>query len=144
MEVMINYWAVLLSAVVAIIIGAVWYGPLFGKAWMRILGIKKPDEITPAIKKMMMKSYAISAISSFVMAYVLANILFYTTSVTRIVGVEAGLQAAIWVWAGFIVPATLGSVLWEDRPWKYWFITAGYYLVTLGVMGVILSVWQPV
>jgi len=142
MEVLINYWAVLLCAIVGIVIGSLWYGPLFGKQWMRIVGIKKPDEITPAIKRMMMKSYAITAVTTFIMAYVLAHVLYYTSSVTRMAGVDAGVQVALWSWFGFVVPATLGSVLWEDRPWKYWFITAGYYLVTLIVMGVILSVWQ--
>jgi len=142
MEVMINYWAVLLCAIVGIVIGSLWYGPLFGKQWMRIVGIKKPDEITPAIKRMMIKSYTITAVTTFIMAYVLAHVLYYSTSVSRMTGVDAGVQAALWSWIGFVVPATLGSVLWEDRPWKYWFITAGYYLVTLVVMGVILSVWR--
>ena len=139
---MINYWAVLLCAIVGIVIGSLWYGPLFGKQWMRIVGIKKPDEITPAIKRMMIKSYTITAVTTFIMAYVLAHVLYYSTSVSRMTGVDAGVQAALWSWIGFVVPATLGSVLWEDRPWKYWFITAGYYLVTLVVMGVILSVWR--
>jgi prolipoprotein diacylglyceryltransferase len=142
MDVLINYWAVLLSAIVAIVLGSLWYGPLFGRSWMRIVGIKKPDEITPAIKRMMIKSYSITIVTSFVMAYVLAHVMYYASSVTRVTGVDAGVQAALWTWLGFVVPATLGSVLWEDRPWKYWFITAGYYLVSLVLMGVILSVWQ--
>ncbi|MBU1293128.1 DUF1761 domain-containing protein [Patescibacteria group bacterium] len=142
MDVVVNYWAILLCVVVAVVIGSFWYGPLFGKTWMRIVGIKKPDEITPAVKRTMMRSYTLSIITSFGMAYVLAHVLYYTTSITRVTGVDSGVQVALWSWIGFVVPATIGSVLWEDRPWKYWFITAGYYLVTLVAMGVILAVWQ--
>ncbi|KND47070.1 MAG: hypothetical protein AB199_01415 [Parcubacteria bacterium C7867-004] len=142
MEVMINYWAVLLSAIVCVILGAFWYGPLFGKQWMRLIDIKMPDVITPTIKKEMYKSYAITALSSIAMTFVLANILYFMSSVTRIGGVQAGLSAAIWTWVGFIVPATLISVTWEGKPWKYWFIIAGYYLVALSISGVILATWQ--
>ncbi|MBU2103602.1 DUF1761 domain-containing protein [Patescibacteria group bacterium] len=142
MEVAINYWAILLCVVVAVVLGTLWYGPFFGKSWMRIVGIKKQDDMTPAVKRMMMRSYGLSLITSFGMAYVLAHVLYYTTEVTRIAGVNTGVQVALWSWIGFVVPATIGSVLWEDRPWKYWFITAGYYLVLLVSMGVILAVWQ--
>ena len=141
MEVTINYWAVLVCAIVAIGIGIVWYGPLFGKKWMKLIDMKMPEEITPAMKREMYKSYVVTAISSFVMAYVLAHTLYFATVVTRMTGVEAGLQVALWSWIGFVVPVSLLSVTWEGRPWKYWFIVAGYYLVTLAVMGVILSVW---
>jgi hypothetical protein len=57
-------------------------------------------------------------------------------------GVAAGLQAAFWNWLGFVAPVTIGSVLWESRPWKFWFITAGYYLVVLLINGAILAAWM--
>jgi hypothetical protein len=31
----INYWAVLAAALFTIALGFLWYGPLFGKSWMR-------------------------------------------------------------------------------------------------------------
>ena len=30
----INFWAVLVATLSTFAVGAVWYGPLFGKAWM--------------------------------------------------------------------------------------------------------------
>jgi hypothetical protein len=35
----IHYWAVLVSAIVSMIIGSIWYGPLFGKLFMREMGM---------------------------------------------------------------------------------------------------------
>lgn len=142
MDVMINYGAVILSVVVAIVLGTLWYGPLFGKAWMRIVHLEKPEHMTKSVKKMMAKSYAIMAVGTLVMAYVLAHVLYYTSSVTRITGVDAGIQAGVWSWVGFVAPVMMGSVIWEGRPWKYWFITAGYYLVALVIMGAIMGAMQ--
>ncbi len=141
MDVVINYWAVLASTVAAIVLGSIWYGPLFGKQWMRLIGISMPGEITKAIKNAMVKSYAIQTVSVLVMAFVMAHVLFFISEIFDIEGVIAGVTAAIWIWLGFVVPVTLGSVLWENRPWRYWFITAGYYLVTLAAMGIIFAVW---
>lgn len=43
MEVEINWLAVLAASLVGFIIGAIWYGPLFGKAWMKIVGLTEKD-----------------------------------------------------------------------------------------------------
>ncbi len=142
MEVEINYLAVLLSTLASVVLGFLWFGPLFGKQWMRLAGLQMPGEITKAMKRSMMQSYAIVAISSFVMAAVLAHILFYVTEFSDVTGVDTGITTALWAWLGFVVPATLGSVLWEGRAWKYWFITAGFWLVALVIDGAILAVWQ--
>ena len=41
----INIWAVLVSIVAMMVIGALWYSPvLFGNTWLRLIG-KKPEEI---------------------------------------------------------------------------------------------------
>ena len=40
----INYWAVLGCAVLANIIGAVWYGKIFKKVWLEAIGITDPKE----------------------------------------------------------------------------------------------------
>ena len=140
MEVVINYWAVLVATVAAIILGTVWYGPLFGKQWMRIVGITM-GEMTPSVKRTMAKSYTILALTAFVMAFVLAHTLSFASEITEAEGVLAAATTAIWIWLGFVMPVTLGPVLWENRPWKYWFITSGYYLVSLILMAVVMTVW---
>ncbi len=39
----INWFGVLLGSLSGFILGALWYGPLFGKSWMAALGITKED-----------------------------------------------------------------------------------------------------
>ena len=55
---------------------------------------------------------------------------------------NAGLQGGFWNWLGFVMPVTLGIVLWEGKSWKLFGINAGYYLVSLPIMGVILAMWS--
>ncbi|MBI3341870.1 DUF1761 domain-containing protein, partial [Candidatus Curtissbacteria bacterium] len=38
MEFQINYMAVVAAAVVNMVLGFLWYGPLFGKPWMKMMG----------------------------------------------------------------------------------------------------------
>ncbi len=141
MEVVVNYWAVLGAALAAVVLGFIWFGPLFGKQWMKSYGMEMPKEITKSMKQAMMRSYSMVAVAALVMAAVLAHALFYVTEFTGLTGVSTGITTALWCWLGFMVAPLMGPVLWEDRPWKYFFITAGYWLVALALMGTILTVW---
>ncbi len=138
----INYLAVLVCGLSAMVIGSLWYGPLFGKQWVALMGISKPAQMDPAMKKAMMKSYALMFIGALVMAFVLAHSEIFAATYLKVSGASAGLEAGIWNWLGFIAPATLGKVLWERKPWKLWFLDNGYWLVQLCVMGLILAYWQ--
>ncbi|MEK7542332.1 MAG: DUF1761 domain-containing protein [Patescibacteria group bacterium] len=137
----INYLAVLVAAAASMVLGFVWYGPLFGKMWMKLSGITQ-EKIDASKKSGMNKTYALALVGSLVMAYVLAHALVFASSYFKISGVQAGLMVGFWNWLGFIAPVTLGAVLWEGKPVKLWFLNNGYYLVSLLIMGVILAVWQ--
>lgn len=139
MEILINYWAVLISAIVSIAIGAYWYGPLFGKKWMHLAGLTK--EGMKSMKMTATKAMMLGALTALVMSFVFAHVLSVMSLVTGEFGIMAGLSGAFWMWLGFIVPVTGGVYLWEGKSIKLWVINAGYYLVSLGVMGIILSSW---
>ncbi len=136
----INYMAVIVAAVANMVIGFLWYGPLFGKTWMKLSGIN-PGKIDSAKASGMGKNYALAFGGSLVMSYVLAHALVFAAAYFEMGGVPAGLMSGFWNWLGFIAPVTLGTVLWEGKSWKLWLLMNGYYLVTLLLMGTILSVW---
>jgi len=53
----LNYWAVLVSAVASMVIGALWYSPiLFGNIWMNLMKID-PKNIDKMKDKGMGKYY---------------------------------------------------------------------------------------
>ncbi len=140
MEVPINYLAVLLAGVVNMILGAIWFGPLFGKQWAALAGMT-PEKMEEAKKKGMVVSYALMFAGSLLMAFVLAHALVYASAYMKMSGLAAGLTAGFWNWIGFVVPVTIGVVLWDGKPWKYWCITYIYNLVGLLLMGAILALW---
>jgi hypothetical protein len=140
MEVPINYLAILVAAIVAMVVGFLWYGPFFGKKWIALMGWGE-EKIAEMKKKGMAKAYVLNFIGSLVMAYVLSYALIFASTYMKIEGVYAGITIGLWNWLGFIAPVTLGAVLWEGKPWKLWVLNNGYYAVVLVIMGVILSLW---
>ncbi len=137
----INYLAVVGAAMVSMFVGYVWYGPLFGKLWMKEMGMSK-DKMDKAMKNGMGKSYGLMFVGSLVMSFVLAHATVFASSYLKVEGVSAGLMSGLWNWLGFIAPVTLGSVLWEGKSMKLWMLNNGYYLVTLLAMGTLLAVWK--
>jgi len=136
-QVSINYLAVLVSAVASMIIGGLWYSPLlFGKLWIKLSNVT-PKQIEEAKKKGMTKAYILMFISSLVMAYIIAHFVDYVQAVDMI----TALQLTFWIWLGFIVTVLLSSVLWEGKPVKLFLINISHYLVSIGVMSIILSLW---
>lgn len=137
----VNYIAVFAAAVVSMIIGYLWYGPVFGKPWMKEMGFTK-EKMDAAMKKGMAKTYGFMFVGSLVMSYVLAHSTVFAASYLKMTGAPAGLMSGFWNWLGFVAPVTLGSLLWENKSWKLWLLNNGYYLVTLMAMGTVLAVWQ--
>lgn len=142
MEIPINYLAVLVAAVSNMVIGFLWYGPLFGKTWSQLMGWGEltPEQLAEKQKKAR-PAYVISFLGALLMAYGLAHALIFGSAYTHIFGISGGLIGSFWYWLGFVVPVTVGTVLWDGKPWKLWFINVGYWLVTMLVMGAILGWW---
>jgi len=140
--VIINYLAVLVAAICSIVLGSIWYGPLFGKKWAKLMGINMPANPTKEMKNAMYKSYGFMAVGSLVMAFVMAHSTIFAMTYTNTYGLMGGLMSGFWNWIGFILPVTMGDQLWGGKSWKLLPITAGYYLVSLLIMGSILAVWR--
>lgn len=136
-----NYLAVLVAAVATIALGFAWYGPLFGKPWMKLMGMD-PSKMTKEAMKGMNKTYALMAISTLVMTYVLAHTTEFAMTYTKTYGWMGGLMSGFWTWLGFFAPVQLDEQLWGSKPWKLYFINTSYRLVSLVMMGIILAVWR--
>ena len=132
----INYIEVLVAAVVAFVVGFVWYHPnVFGTMWMKMAKIS-PDTSGKG-KQMMMQSAAIGFVGTLISAYVLAHFVAAWGAMSIMDAVQHG----FWAWLGFQMPLTLGPVLWEQKPWNLFFLNGAYWLVSTIVISVIL-VWM--
>ncbi|MBI3331672.1 DUF1761 domain-containing protein [Candidatus Peregrinibacteria bacterium] len=138
-EIPLNYTAIVIAAVLNMVVGFLWFGPLFGKHWIKMMGFTSAD-MEKAKKKGMAPTYVMAFVASLIMAFVLAHSLIFASDYLGVTGPMAGAQAGFWNWLGFIAPVTAGSVFWEEKSWKLWALTNGHYLVSLVLMGVVLAV----
>ena len=134
----INYLAILVSGIVAMIIGSIWYGPLFGKKYMHEMGMDAwSSEKKAEMKKSMMMSYVWQFIASLVTFYVLARFM-NATNQTDVMG---GITVGFWVWFGFVLPLKFSDTLWGGKKSLFW-MGALANLVTLLVVGAIIGAWR--
>jgi hypothetical protein len=138
MNITINYWAVLVSAVASMAIGSVWYGPLFGKMFMTAMGMDKwTKKQQEEMRKKMLATYLVQFIASIVMFFVLAMFMGKLDQMS----VCGGLVTAFWVWIGFIVPLKLGDALWGGKMILFW-LGISNMLLTILASGAIIGAWQ--
>ncbi len=130
----VNYAAILISAIVFMALGMLWYSKLFfGKKWAILIGLNEGEKPQGAGK-----SYAISFISALVMAVVLTMVIGDGT------GAWYGAQIGFWMWLGFVGTAMLSEFLYaiKPKPWPLYYINTGYYLVSMIIMSIILASWK--
>lgn len=139
----ISFLAILACGVISMVLGSIWYGPLFGRAWMRILKAD-PDCFSDPVKKKeaqkkAMPLYAIQFVLSLFQVWVLAHFVAGW-------GTLASVISALWIWVAFIMPTVAGSSMWgsDNRKdaWQKFFIQAGFQLVLFLVFAIILSIWK--
>lgn len=136
----INFIAVLVCAIWSMVLGALLYGPLFGKKWMEILGVNAKDK---KAREEMQKSagplYGIQFLLTLFQVYVLA---YYIQGWEE----ASGLVNALWIWAAFIMPMVAASAMWNNDSrkvsWARFLIQAGYQLILFVSFGLILGLWQ--
>lgn len=132
----VNWLAVIVCAVLSMVMGFVWYGPLFSKPWGRMTGWT--SEKTAAVTKGRM---AANYILAFIAAFIVASALAVALLATGADGIGEGITTAIVLWAGF-TGATMGvNMIFESRPLALFGIEAGYHLLAVIVYSVVLSVW---
>ncbi len=125
----LNYLAILLAALSTFILGGLWYSPaVFGKAWMKENGFTEEDMKKGNIVKI------------FGLAFVLALISAINLAMFMGPEKEVSMGAAYGFAAGFGWVATFVGThyLFERKSFKLFLINAGYSVVALTVMGVII------
>jgi hypothetical protein len=132
-DLQLNIWAVLVAALSTFLIGGLWYSPaVFGKAWMRENGLTEEG----------LKNS--NALKIFGLAFFLAII--SAINLAMFMGPENDpAMGALWGFlAGFGWVATFVGThyLFERKSFKLFLINAGYSVVALTIMGVILAAWK--
>lgn len=126
----VNLLAVFLATVVAFVIGGIWYGPLFGKAWMAAHGFT-PEQLRQGFNPI--RTYGVSFLIGLVTAYSFA--LFLGTDVDWSTGALYGFVAgAVWVGGSLAI-----NYQFEGTGNLLLMINAGYHAVRFFAIGAILG-----
>jgi len=134
-----NLLSIFFCAIAGMIMGFIWYGPLFGRAWMKIIGFDGPKPTKEEMKEMnkkMMPTYLIQFSIILLEAWILK--FFIGLNISRPVHLAFG------IWLGFIVPAIAGIAMWSGKSrktiWSMFMISSGFQLVSIIIFSLILGI----
>jgi Protein of unknown function (DUF1761) len=123
-----NLLAILVAAAAGFMVGGLWYGPLFGKAWMNEHGFTDESMKNANMLKIYGLTFAFSVLSAVVLGHILAS----SSGSAR-----GTMMISIGVALGFIVPAIGTNYLFSRKSGKLFAIDAGYWIVFYAAMGAV-------
>lgn len=130
-----NYLAILVAAVVAFVIGAIYYGTL-SRPWMKAARLD-PAGPKSAMVPLMITTFVLELILAFVTAGVIGHL--GTGQVTLMNGVISGL----FIWAGIILTTMTINNRYQGFGWDltlidglHWFLVMIGIGATIGLFGV--------
>ena len=141
----VNLFAVLVAGIVPMVIGALWYGPLFGKRWLAMMEMTA-EEVQEGFNPV--KNYGVTLLLSLLTAYILAQLIAEVapgdvsslegSGGSAMVGVHVALMALI----AFVIPAAHQSVTFEKRKAGLAWLNVAYNGVALIVQALVIAVWR--
>ncbi|GAA4036848.1 hypothetical protein GCM10022386_23120 [Flavobacterium cheonhonense] len=159
-----NFYAVLASTLVTLLVGFVWYNPkVFGTIWMKETGMTEEK----ARQSSMLKVFGLTILFSFMLAFLMPVLVIHQFGALGMIGGPEFIETAKPSYAAFMadygtafrtfkhgalhgfmtglffaLPMTAINSLFEQKSWKYILITSGYWIVSFTFMGAILCGWQ--
>jgi hypothetical protein len=156
----LNYYIFFLAALIPLIIGFVWYGPIFGTAWMKEMSFTKES----LAGKNMTLTFILSYVFSFLIAFFLIPATIHQMGVYSTLAGEPGFTEntggaftyfqefmanygdrfrtfkhgafhGVLTGAFLVLPIIAINAMFERKGVKYIAINAGYWIVCLALMG---------
>lgn len=126
-----NLLAILVAASTGFLIGGLWYGPLFGKAWMAEHGFTEEQLRGSNMFKIYGLTFAFSLLSAVFLGHLLA---FFDTNTRSTLMISVGISL------GYIIPAIGTNYLFSRKSGRLFAIDAGYWIVFYAAMGFVFLI----
>jgi uncharacterized protein DUF1761 len=138
----INYLTVIIAAIAAWIVGAIYYTAL-SKPWVAAHG-KTPEAFKAehAANKGTIHAwlpFVLTFLADLAIAYVLAGMVGHLGLVT----IRAAVISGLFVWAGFMLPPMLANNAFSGMKYMLTVINAGHWLTVVVVAGIVIG-WMGV
>jgi len=135
---LLNIWAIFAATLSTFVVGWLWYGPLFGTAWMNAVGLNEEQLRQGNLAKI----FGLAFLFELIMAFNLAMFLTGTPEAAESITAGTGMFYGFLTGFGWIFFALAVNSLYEQKSWKYIMINGGYWTVSFTVMGLIISAWK--
>lgn len=135
---MLNIWAILVATLSTFVVGWLWYGPLFGKAWISATGLSEEQ----LQQGNMAKIFGLAFIFELIMAFNLAMFLTGSPEAAEQMNYQMGAFYGFLTGFGWVFFALAVNSLYEQKSWNYILINGGYWTVTFTIMGMIIGAWK--
>jgi len=139
-----NWLAIVVAAVAFFVLGALWYGPIFGKKWQKGVGLTDEELKNANMGKLFGSAFIFALIISFGMSMFFFG--FAPTPgcencavpMTVTTGAMYGLMTGIF----FLLPSISMNYLFARKSAGLMLIDSGYHITAYTIVGVILAAWQ--
>ncbi len=133
----INWLAIPFAGLITLFVGGLWYGPLFGKAWMKEVGLTE-EQIKESGSPVtaMIKSF----LASLALGVGLAIVIIWSGMPPGdwAGGAVVGLLMATLVVGGAVLP----NYAFEDKTLRHFSIHLGNIVVSMALIGAMLAIWR--
>jgi hypothetical protein len=132
-----NYWAILVAALVYWLLGSIWFSVFFKKSWSHEVGktgikIKKPS--SGEMRNKFITTFLLKLVQVWGLAVILSGF--------GVVALQPAIRIGLLIGICFAATTISVKALWENNSFKLVCIDAGYPIVGLVVSAIILALWQ--
>ncbi|PKB15982.1 DUF1761 domain-containing protein [Flavobacterium sp. 5] len=158
-----NWIAILISALATLVVGFVWYHPkVFGTIWMKETGLTQEE----LAKGNMLKIFGLTYIFSLFIVIIESALTIHQGGAVSMIGGPMKISEALPSYHAFMndygtayrtfkhgalhgfisglffaFPIIAINGLFERKSWKYIFIHAGFWILTLTIIGSLICGW---
>jgi hypothetical protein len=132
-----NYWAILVAALVFWVLGSVWFSVFFKKPWqseMHKRGHKTHKPSSSEMQKKFVASFLLNIVQVWGMAVLVSSLEIMTVQQAICIGLLVGVC--------FAGASMACKSLWGNYGLKLTFINVGYPIVGFILSAIILALWQ--
>lgn len=136
-DIEMNYWAILVSAFVFWLLGALWFSVLFKESWQHAqekLGHKIKKLSAGKMQMKMIRSFLINFVQVWGIAAIISGLDIMTIQPAIFIGLLVGIC--------FTAASMYSKSMWENQSLKLTLMDVGYPILGFVISAMILALWQ--
>ena len=132
---------IIIGAVATFVFGYLWYGPVFGKQWMKLMNMTS-EGMERAKQGGMAGKMTVMGVTTIITAWAVYYILPHTLPNPVPLSFGQFFKFIFVIWLGFGFPVQLGAYLWEGKSWKLVAFNAAESVLSFLILSAIIFFWR--